>query len=251
MQTDSDPTPYSAPTASINEIHTGPVQAVTVPAGNGVNWVTDGWILFKQAPWMMIAMWVVLMVIVTAANMVPLLGQLITPALMAGFMLALAQLEREGELRLEMLFEGFKSHAGPLLVLGAIFLLAIFLLVVVCGVFMAIAMNAMGSGSGLGTVLGSLIFILLGFMTILLVVFAMWWAPCLVVFNQQTPAEALKHAILAIFRNMLSSLVYTLVLLVLYLAVIVTLGLGIFVVGPLVIVSAYTSYKDIFRPCNA
>ncbi|MEE2731063.1 MAG: BPSS1780 family membrane protein [Pseudomonadota bacterium] len=248
MQPDPNPTPYGAPEASLQGVPSGPVQAVTVPAGNGVNWVTDAWALFKKAPGMMIVLWIILMVIVTAANMVPLLGQLITPALMAGFMLALAQLEQAGELRLETLFEGFKSHAAPLLLLGAIFLLAIFVLVVVCGLFVAVALNAMGSGSGVGTVLGALMLILLGFTSILLVVFAMWWAPCLVVFNQQTPVAALKQSIDAIFRNLLSSLVYTLVLLVLYLGVVVTLGLGILVVGPLVIVSAYTSYKDIFRP---
>lgn len=247
MQPDSDPTPYDAPNSTL-ERPTGPVQAITVPAGHGVNWVTDGWHLFKKSPGMMIAMWLVLMIIVTAANMVPLLGQLITPALMAGFMIGLAQLENEGELRFEALFDGFKQHGGPLLVLGGIFMLVIFLLVVVCGVFVAMALSAMGSGSGVGTVLGSLMLIVLGFMTILLVVFAMWWAPCLVVFNGQSPLDALKLSIQAIFRNLLSSLVYSLVLLVLYLAVMVTLGLGILVVGPLVIVSAYTSYRDIFQP---
>ncbi len=117
-----------------------------------------------------------------------------------------------------------------------------------CGLFAAVALNAMGSGSGAGTVLGSLMLIVLGFAAILVVVFAMWWAPCLVVFNNQKPVDALKQAISAIFRNLLSTLVYSLVLVVLYLAVIVTLGLGMFVVGPLVIVSAYTSYKDIFQP---
>ena len=121
MQPDSEPAPYQSPAAAINSFPNGPVEPVTVPAGNGLNWVSDGWLLFKKAPWMVIAMWILLMVIVAAANMIPFLGQLITPALMAGFMLALAQLEQEGELRLETLFDGFKNHAGPLLVLGVFF----------------------------------------------------------------------------------------------------------------------------------
>lgn len=224
-----------------------PVSIVSVPAGNGLHWIAEAWTLFKKAPWMMIALWLVLMIIVTAANLIPLVGQILTPALMAGFMLGLAQLEKEGTLRIEALFEGFKTQAGPLLVMGVLFVITILLLTVVFGVAIALTLSAMSGESAVIAVLGALLLALLGIAALLIVVFAMWWAPCLVVFNGLKPGEAMKTAAGAIFRNLLPSLVYSLVLILLYLVVVVTVGLGIFVVAPLVIVSAYTSYKDIFR----
>lgn len=248
MQTIPPPNPYDGPESSINQPPQGPVASVSVTAGNSVTWVSDAWALFRSSPGMMIALWLILLIIITAANMIPLVGPLITPALMAGFMIGVAQLDQGRELKLEVLFDGFKHHAGPLLVLGLTFILTIFVMVIICGLLVALALNAMESGSGVGLLLGSLLLLVLAICAFLIVVFAMWWAPCLVVFNQQTPGQAMKNAIQAIFRNMLPGLVYSLILLLLYLVVIATLGLGAFVVGPLVIVSAYTSYKDIFRP---
>ncbi|HAG96098.1 MAG: hypothetical protein CMK83_22575 [Pseudomonadales bacterium] len=248
MPPETNSNPYDVPDSLVGETTTGPVAAVSLPAGNGLNWISDAWSLFKQAPWMMIGLWLVLMIVLTAANMIPFVGQILTPALMAGFMLGLAQLENKGVLRIETLFQGFKTHAGPLLVLGVIFVLTVLLVSVVFGVAIALTLTAMGGDSAVVAILGALVLLILGITFILLVVFAMWWAPCLVVFNELRPAAAMKTAIGAIFHNLLPLLVYSLILVLLYLAVVVTVGLGIFVVAPLVIVSAYTSYKDIFRP---
>lgn len=247
MQNDPHSSPYDEPTAAVN-LPQGPVKPVSVTASSGLNWVSDAWALFKSSPWMLIALWLVLLVAVTAANIIPLVGQLLTPVLMAGFIMGVAQLDRGEKLSIESIFAGFKNHAAPLLVLGGIFIVTIILLILVCWLFVALAINAMNSGSGVAVVLGAFLLIAVGAFAILMVVFAMWWSPSLIVFNQQRPWQAMKNAIIAIFRNFIPCLVYGLILLLLYLAVVVTAGLGVIVVGPLVIVSAYTSYKDIFRP---
>lgn len=235
---------YEMPATSVNSSAT--VEAVSVLPGNGLNWFTDAWTLFKASPWILIAMWLLLMIITTAANLVPMLGPLLTPALLAGFALAVAKLDHGEKIEILSLFDAFKSHTGPLLMLGGIFILAVVLIIAVCGLSLAIMLTAMGSGT-MGSAIGSLILIVLATLVFLSVLFAMWWAPCLVVFHQQPPTEAVKNAIKAIFKNKVASLVYGLIMIGLYLMVAVTVGLGLVVVGPLVIISAYTSYKDIFK----
>jgi uncharacterized membrane protein len=78
------------------------------------------------------------------------------------------------------------------------------------------------------------------------VVMAMWFAPCLVVFQQQGAMQAIQASFSGCMRNVMPFLVYGLILLVPAILATIPFALGWLVLGPLVVTSLYTSYKDIY-----
>ncbi|MAR89542.1 MAG: hypothetical protein CML06_01490 [Pseudomonadales bacterium] len=246
MKSETQQDPYHPPAASTGPSG-GPPRAQPVSAGNAVLWLSEAWTLFRASPALLILLWLVQLLIMAAANLVPLAGTLLMPGLMAGFLLGIAGLDHGRPLALETLIAGFKSHPGPLLVLGALLLLLGLLAVMVGGTLLAVAFTAMASDSGAGLMLGTLLILPVLVGAFLLLVLAMWWAPGLVVLHHLAPGVALRLALRGITLNLLPVLVYGLILLLLYLLVVITAGLAALVVGPLVIITAYTSYRDIFQ----
>jgi uncharacterized membrane protein len=87
---------------------------------------------------------------------------------------------------------------------------------------------------------------------------AIWFAPMLVVFENEKPAAALRASFLACLRNMLPFLIYGLIILVPMILLMAPFDLsnmernpGLWIVALLVLPSIYTSYRDIFRPVPA
>jgi ABC-type phosphate transport system permease subunit len=83
---------------------------------------------------------------------------------------------------------------------------------------------------------------------------AIWFAPLLVVFRNQKPAQALRDSFHACWKNMLAFLVYGLVILVPLIVLMAPFDLsnmernpGLWAVALLILPSIYTSYRDIFR----
>ena len=99
------------------------VEFRSVAAGRGLDWITEGWGLFKQAPLIWIAMLVLWFLAMILVSMVPLIGSLAVnltfPVVMGGLLLG-AQAQSEGQaLKLDRLWAGFsaphvaqREHAG-------------------------------------------------------------------------------------------------------------------------------------------
>jgi len=75
---------------------------------------------------------------------------------------------------------------------------------------------------------------------------ALWFAPSLVVLGGRAPVAALKESFVGCLRNILPFLVYSIVVVVLGIVASIPLGLGWLVLGPVLIASVYTAYRDIF-----
>ncbi|HEX3063529.1 MAG TPA: BPSS1780 family membrane protein, partial [Usitatibacter sp.] len=75
---------------------------------------------------------------------------------------------------------------------------------------------------------------------------AYWFAPALVVLHGMEPIAALRESFVACLRNILPSLVYGVLMLLLSIGVALTLGLGLLVWVPLFFTSTYAAYRDIF-----
>lgn len=80
-----------------------------VRAGAGVDWVGEGWRLFRRAKLMWIVILVLLFLVHLGLGMVPWLGMLlpslVSPILMGGIALGCRSLETGGDLELEHLLD--------------------------------------------------------------------------------------------------------------------------------------------------
>jgi uncharacterized membrane protein len=231
----------------------------TVDAGRGVSWWTEAWALFVKSA----ALWVVFGVIVFVALFVlgllyiigAVVGSLLLPVFMGGWMLAARKLEGGGALEVNDLFACFKGgKLSPLLVVGALFLAGMAVIGVLAAVlgFGAIAGLAVGgahqnvssmmAGAGVGLI-AMLVALVLG----TLVGMALWFAPALVVFRGMAPVDAMRLSFSASVKNLVPFLLYGLIYIVASIvATVLLFGLGWLVLGPLAMLTLYVSYRDVF-----
>jgi hypothetical protein len=257
----STPNPYAAPKAPVAD------QAVVLPgnftpggrprpAGNGWAWIADGWRLFMKSPLIWIAIFLVVLVIAFVSRYVGLLGSIallvLTPVFTGGLMLGCRALDEGRPLELRHLFAGFQAQVSNLLVLGAIYLGLMFAIGIVVGVITGASMVAtFGGGAQGAAALGAafMTFALAMLLALALsvpVAMLFWFAPALVVLNQIAPVDALKQSWSACLKNVMPFLIYGVILLVPAIIATLPVALGWLVLGPAVVASMYTSYRDIY-----
>jgi uncharacterized membrane protein len=78
------------------------------------------------------------------------------------------------------------------------------------------------------------------------VMMAAWFAPALVVFQQQGVIESMKTSFSGCLKNIVPFLIYGVAMLVLAVPATLPIGLGWLVLGPILSATVYTSYRDIF-----
>jgi uncharacterized membrane protein len=252
--------PYSAPAATVADPAAAP-QGKFIPggravaAGQGWSWIAQGWDLFKRQPGLWIGVSVALFVILLVLAFIPLLGPLanavLWPVLSAGLLLGCRALAEGGHLEFGHLFAGFRERFGALIAVGAISFgisLAIGALVAVA---MGIGMVTMfGGGPGPGATPEELMTMTLAmlvmFALLLPLMMALWFAPALVVFHERGPVEAMKESFVGCLKNVVPFLVYGLIGLVFAILASIPVGLGWLLLGPVLIGSVYTSYRDIY-----
>jgi uncharacterized membrane protein len=251
--------PYAAPKAAVAD------EAVALnadfvpggqsrPAGNGWTWIAEGWELFKRQPGMWIGIVLLLFVIMIGAALIPFVGgPLITlfgPVFAAGIMIGCKALESGHELELAHLFAGFQSHTGTLIAVGALYLVASLVVMLIVGVTMGVGMAAMMGQADPATMeaLGMTIVLAMLIMAALLlpVVMAVWLAAPLVVFHEHSALDAMKASFTGCLKNILAFLLYGVVLFAFSVVATLPIGLGWLVLGPVIAASVYASYRDIY-----
>ena len=225
-----------------------------VPPGNAFDWLRQGWALFAANPGLWIGLTIVLLVIVLGVQIVPLVGtlaaHLLMPVLGAGLLLVCRKIDEEERVQIDDLFAGFKQNAGPLVMVGVLYMVAMFAIVVIVVV---VGGGSVAGGllsaqpAGLGVIFGGLMLSLLLSLSLSVpVVMAIWFAPALVFFNNMQPVEALKASFEACMKNVLAFLVYGLIVLVLAFFAALPVGLGFLVLIPVLAGSVYAAYRDVF-----
>lgn len=232
---------------------------VTVPISRGLDWITEGFGVFRLNPLIWIVNLVIFLAILTVLSLIPLIGViaglLLQPVLVGGLLGGCRALEQGQELRIEHLFDGFSQNTNPLVMVGVYSGIAYFFVGVVVFLIIgaAVGLGAVGSMANLpelamgGAMLGFLFSGLIGLALTVPIAMATWFAPALVVFDNLPALEAMKASFIACLRNMLPFLLYGIVLLVLGVVAMIPLGLGILVLGPTLIASVYVGYRDIFE----
>jgi hypothetical protein len=232
------------------------VQGRAVPAENGWTWIASAWMLFMRSPLMWIVLTVVMTLILIVLAFIPVLGSLagfvLTPVFMASFLAGCRVLEEGGELEIGHLFAGFRERFGPLVTVGLIYLGATVLIALVAGLATGAKIFALLSGTqgDPGALLEAALSILLAALIMLAlmvpVFMALWFAPALVLFHQQGAVQAMKASFAACLKNIVPFLIYGVILLGLSILASIPFGLGWLVLGPVMLASVYTAYRDIF-----
>jgi hypothetical protein len=233
-----------------------------LPAVHGWYWVRDAFKLFTKSPALWIALIVVLFIIWIASSIVPIIGQVVVavlyPVFIAGLMAGARKVQKDGELELADLFSAFRENLKPIAIVGVISLV---LSLIVGGIMILMGykeppMSAAGQAPDIAALTEYLSVIalpmLVGLALLVPVQMALWFAPPLLIFNKGMSAiDAIKWSFYACIANIIPFLIYGLVLMGLSMLLPFTLFLGVIVLIPVMIISIYTAYEDIFDETDA
>lgn len=223
----------------------------TVTASRGAGWLIDGFAYFRKAPgqWLLLcAVGFIIMIGIGLIPVVNLVSGLLAPVWSAGLLLGCKNLHEGKALEIRHLFAGFGDKLGQLVVSGLIVsCLSLAIVAIILGpVFFELVTNDDPEALANPDVLGLLWRILLISLLIIPVYAASWFAPALIVLGNIGVMDALKFSLYAGFRNIGPFLVYSLVGFVLMIPVVLTAGLGMFIVGPMLFASIFISFREIF-----
>ena len=224
------------------------------PAGRGAAWLRDAFRLFRQAPAAWMALCVGWLVMWFSLLLVPFLGpvvaNLLQPVFFASFAIAAYRQSRGQPIGIQDLFSGFKHHLKALVNLGFVMMLA-----QLASVFL---MRALGLPSWPADQPFDLVeyaemlraskwLLLSGFALMALASGALWFAPQLVAFHGMTASHAIRWSVYASLSNLGAMSVYGVVLVALLFVAWVPFGVGLIVMLPVMVISTFTGYRDVFE----
>lgn len=232
----------------------------SVNAGQGWRWIAEGFALFKKNPPIWMVLFVMYFMILFGITMIPFLGvvvpNLLQPIFIAGLMMACRDLEKGQELEIRHLFAGFLHNTGQLLTIGVLMLIGG---VIVAGLTMlagggamlgSVAVNGMMGGEPPDVPLGAtgsmMVAALVALALLTPLLMAYWFAPALVFFHDIPAPQAMMLSFRASLANLWPLTVFGTIAFFLMLIAMIPIGLGMLVVMPLIMITIYTGYKDIF-----
>jgi uncharacterized membrane protein len=224
-------------------------------ASRGVAWIAEAFTLFRRAPLAWVSLCAGWIAITFGLILIPFIGGVLAnflqPVFFASFAIT-AYRQSTGE-RIVMgdLFAGFKRNMRPLVNLGALLLLAeigIFALMALMGLPMAATGDRNFTLVEYVEVLKGKEWILaVGFLLTVIVKGALWFAPPLIAFHGMTTIQAMRWSLYAAIANLGAMIVYGAVLLALFLVALIPWALGLILVIPLLVISTYIGYRDVFE----
>ena len=228
-------------------------------AGQGWQWVKEGFLLFRKSP----LIWIVLCMILTGIgltlSLIPVAGEIVlylaSPLFAAGLMQGCRDLEGGGELELTHLFLGFRKDAAQLVRIGGVYLFGQILILGIMVAFGGDAMEKLFFGTSdidpatlppaeTSRVMLSL---LVGMAVSVPLMMMIWFAPLLVIFRGMQAKDAMQLSFAACLGNTRPFLVFGSVFLFMAFLSGITFGLGLLLMIPLIFTSTYASYRDIFE----
>jgi hypothetical protein len=212
----------------------GPVFARVRPA-RGWLWLVSANALFARSRLYWLQLILLYWMITVLVSLVPVVGviaaTLLKPVFAVGFLAAAWSQERGERPRLARLFDGFRSNISALLPLGAVYGAGIALAVVLSatmdgGALMRLVLFGAGeTGTGQGTTPavmatpGMSSAMILAAIAAIPTLLALWFAPALIVFQDQPPLRALALSLRSALANPGPIIVYWLAVLVFWIVV--------------------------------
>lgn len=251
--------PYQAPDAELNPgnaegaeyYYTGPSSR---PTGEGLEWISQGYAMFKLHPGAWVATIVVGALVLMLLNFIPIIGDLFsfltTYVWTGGLMLGCQAVADGKKFDVKYLFEGFRQPLLKLVGLSVIVtLVSVLVMFVVMGEMFVSLMMASEDPAAFGSnmdMMGLMLSILIAMALLIPVIMSAWFAPALIVLQNMSIIEAMKASFAGCIKNVLPFLIYGIVMLALYIVGAIPLLLGLLVVLPIAIASMYSSYRAIY-----
>ena len=231
------------------------IRVTEVPAARGAHWLVEAFGLFRRRPLAWIGLCSGWIVITFGLILVPFIGGVVAnflqPVFFASFAItAFRQVAGEPVLMGD-LFSGFRRNARALVNLGAILLMAqilIFMLMWAVGLPTAPPGDETFTMADYVAALKGKEWILaVGFILTVIVKGALWFAPPLLAFHDMSMSQAIRWSVFAAISNLGPMIVYAFLLGVAVLAGLMTWGLAFFVVIPVMAISTFVGYREVFE----
>jgi uncharacterized membrane protein len=230
------------------------IKVAEVSAGRGVAWLGEAFALFRGHPMAWIGLCAGWLIITLGLLMVPLLGGVIAnflqPVFFASFAIVALRQAAGEPIAMGDLFLGFRRNLRSLVNLGAILLIAeilIFALMAALGLPMASTEEKFTMADYVQLLKGKEWILMLGFALTVLVKGALWFAPPLIALHDMPVMHAIRWSLYAALANLGAIVVYGLALFALFFVALIPWGLGMLVVIPMMAISTYIGYRDVFE----
>ena len=187
---------------------------------------------------------------------IPFLGaivlSLLMPVLGGGIMLGCRALDEGKDLEVQHLFAGFRAAFGTLAAIGAIYVVASIVIVLIAvvltgaslfGLFAGGPQDAAAMASAFRSMALGMLVMLALFVPLAM---AIWFAPALVVLNGLGAVEAMKQSFAGCLKNMVPFLLYGVLLLIASIVASLPFFLGWLALGPVLVASIYAGYRDVY-----
>lgn len=257
--------PYAAPRTHVEDV-TEPspdgdfiFEGRSVAAGNGWKWIADAWAFMSGQRLTFLGVFLLMWLVQLALNFVPIIGPIastfLVPFFVAGIVLGCDAVRRGEALEVGHLFAGFQRHTNKLLLVGVVsFAMYILVAIVMVAIIGATVGVALFSGTppnpeeiaAEGLILPILLAVLVVMALSVPITMALLFVPALVVLNDAEVFPSLRTSFVACLKNVLPFLVWGVAGLVLGIVAMIPLFLGWLLLGPVLGVSLYVSYRDIF-----
>jgi len=255
--------PYAAPKSRVADVPQILSDSAFVPngrsvaGGNGWKWITDAWELVKGQKGVWIGLLLIFVVIIFVLSFIPVIGplalNLISPILIGGVMLGCEAVRRGEPMTVGFLFAGFSRNAGRLAGLGAFMILGYVAMFAILALIFGTAIFGMFTGginsdpAAIATMGVTILLAVLVMLALSIPLYmAVWFSYPLIVLNEFTVGQALKTSFFACLKNMIPFLLYGIMALLLGIVASIPAGLGWLLLGPVLLASIYTGYRDIF-----
>ena len=243
----------------INSSPSTTCQTRAVEPGRGAAWLTEGFGYFQKDTLAWVGATILFFVIILALAFIPLLGNLagyiLMPVFIAGLMLGCKARTQGGEFTVTHLFAGFSQHTAQLVVLGFLYLagmIALVILIVILVMFGADGADLVEKLQARDVAaltdnlkLITLVCLIAAALYVPLLM-ATWFAPALVILRNASAVDAMKLSFKGCLLNIMPFILYGLIGLVLGVVAIITMGLGLLVLVPVITASIYVAYQDIY-----
>jgi hypothetical protein len=234
------------------------IKVAEVRASRGASWLTQAFGLFRQKPFAWIGLCSGWIVITFGLFVVPFIGGVIAnflqPVFFASFAItALRQMAGE-PIVMGDLFLGFKHNFRAQLQLGAILLIveiAVFAFMAVLGLPVAGEGDRFTVNEYVDALKGKEWILLIGFAITVAVKGALWFAPQLIALHNMSTAHAMRWSLYAALANLGAMAAYGVTLLIFFFAALIPWFLGLLVVFPMMVISTYIGYKEVFEAAGA
>ena len=256
--------PYAAPKSHVADVRTFDadgkfiVGGRSVASGSGWKWITQAWELFKGQKGTWIGLILIFVVIIFVLSLVPLIGplavNLISPILIGGIVLGCEAVRKGEPMTVGYLFAGFSKNAGRLAGVGAFMILGYIAMLAIVAVIFGAAILAVFTGgtsndpaamAAMGMNIALAVLLMLALSVPLYM--AVWFSYPLIVLNDFTVGQALKTSFFACLKNVMPFLIYGIAAILLAIFATIPAGLGWLLLGPVLLASIYTGYRDIFH----